>query len=265
VREVEFIAHRGSSYLAPENTLAAFRLGWRETTTCELDVRATADGQLAVLHDETTLRTTGIDLPVARHTFEEVASLDAGKWKGPEWEGERVPALAQVVAAIPSGKRVLIEIKGGPELVPELARVIHASGRAEALALQSFDVATCSEAKRVMPEIPVYLLAWLGKSRREVAKAWPKALRTMLAAGLEGLGINDAPGLNVAAIAEVHAVKARLNIWTVDSPAAAKRLIRLGVDGIITNRPGWLKTQLAPRARQRAAPEIRLVKNRRRP
>jgi glycerophosphoryl diester phosphodiesterase len=265
VRKVEFIAHRGSSYLAPENTLAAFRLGWRETTTCELDVQAMADGRVVVLHDETTLRTTGIDLVLARHTLAELEGLDAGAWKGAEWKGEHVPTLTDVIAAMPAGKRLLVEMKGGPALVPELARVIRASGRADALTLQGFDRATCAAAKAALPEVPVYFLAWLGKNRRDVAKAWSKALRAMRDEGLDGLGVNDAPGLNAKAVAEVHAANARLLIWTVDTVAAAKRLTALGVDGIITNRPGWLKAHLSPRAGKSRAPQGRLAKARRRP
>jgi glycerophosphoryl diester phosphodiesterase len=59
---VEVIGHRGSSHVAPENTLASFQLGWRETTTCELDIQPTSDGGLLVIHDDSTRRTTGIDL-----------------------------------------------------------------------------------------------------------------------------------------------------------------------------------------------------------
>ncbi len=257
VRTVEFIAHRGSSYLAPENTLAAFRLGWQETTTCELDVRATKDGQVIVMHDETTLRTTGIDLIVAKHSLAEIQGLDAGAWKGKAWKGEKVPALAEVLAAMPAKKRLLIEVKGGPGIVAELARVITKSGRVASLALQSFDASTCAEAKAALPIVPVSLLAWLGRERREAQKAWLKAQATAREEGLDGLGINAAPILSERLIAGLHAENLRLNIWTVDSAVAARRLARLGVDGLITNRPGWLKPQVNAR-------EGRLVKARRR-
>ncbi len=234
--KAEFIAHRGSSHLAPENTLAAFRLGWKETRTCELDVRVTADGGVLVVHDETTLRTTGIDLVVARHALAELQGLDAGAWKGAEWRGERMPSLAQVLAAMPQRKRLLVEIKGGPAIVPEVARVIGASGRAADIDLQAFDVATCAQAKAALPGVPVYLLAWLGRDRREASKAWLKALATVRREGLDGLGINNAPILSERVIAELRAEKLRLNVWTIDHLGAAKRLVRLGVDGIITNR-----------------------------
>ncbi len=246
---VEFIAHRGSSYLAPENTLAAFRLGWKETRTCELDVRATADGEVLVVHDESTLRTTGMNLVVARHSLAELQSLDAGGWKGAAWRGEKMPALGEVLAAMPEGRRLLVEMKGGPAIVPALVRVIKASGRAGDVGLQGFDAATCVRARAELPGVPVHLLVRLGRNRREAAKAWRAALATVRAEGLDGLGVDDAPILDERVVAELRGAKLTLNVWTVDRVGAAKRLARLGVDGIITNRPGWLKSQLAGRAK----------------
>jgi glycerophosphoryl diester phosphodiesterase len=243
VRKVEFIAHRGSSYLAPENTLAAFRLGWQETTTCELDVRASADGQLVVLHDETALRTTGIDLVSERAMLAELQSLDAGAWKGARWRGERIPSLAEVLAIMPPDRRLLIEMKGAPKLVPELARVVRASGREADVALQGFDLATCIAAKAALPERPVYLLAWLGRNRREAPAALSRTLAAVRAEKLDGLGINAAPILSTRVVEQIHAANLTLNIWTIDDIARARRLQRLGIDGLITNRPGWLRAR----------------------
>lgn len=243
MHRVEFIAHRGSSYLAPENTLAALRRGWQETTVCEVDVRATGDGRVIIIHDETTLRTTGIDLVVAQHTLAELQSLDAGAWKAAEWKGEHLPSLTEAIAAMPPGKRLLIEIKGGPEIIPELARVIRESGRADAIALQGFDRATCIRAKVELPEVSVYLLAFLDRDRSVAQAKWNAALAIIREEKLDGLGINPSPVLDDG-LAEIHALHARLNVWTVDDPGKARALITAGVDGLITNRPGWLKAQL---------------------
>ena len=79
--QVELVAHRGASEEAPENTLAAFRLGWQQADACELDIYLTKDGQIAVLHDATTKRTTGVDKPVSQQTMDELKGLDAGRWK----------------------------------------------------------------------------------------------------------------------------------------------------------------------------------------
>ena len=244
VHHVEFIAHRGSSHLAPENTLGALRLGWSETTTCEVDVRATRDGRVIVAHDETTLRTTGVDLLVAQHTLEQLQRLDAGAWKGAAWKGERLPSLAETIAAIPPNKRLLIEIKGGPEIIPELARVVRESGRAESLTLQGFDRATCAQAKAALPEVPVHLLAFLEYERQAARAAWDVAMTIVREEKFDGIGVNPASVLGKG-IAEAHDVGVKINIWTIDDVDLARLFITAKVDGIITNRPGWLKAQLS--------------------
>jgi glycerophosphoryl diester phosphodiesterase len=244
---VEIIGHRGSSFLAPENTLAAFKLGWRETATCEADVRPTLDGKLLVIHDEFTRRTTGADFKVAEHALGELRRLDAGSWKGIRWQGEKLPSLEEVIAAMPAGKRLLIEIKAGPEVVPELARVIRASGKEKQLLMHSFAYPTCVEIRKALPHLPVYLLIASRQHRR--TRAWSSSIDAAMAkikkAGLNGLGANETARLDAAAIQKLHAAGLKLNIWTVDRVAMAKKLIDLGVDGLITNRPGWLKAQLA--------------------
>ncbi len=129
---IEIIGHRGASHDAPENTLASFRLGWAQGADAnELDLRLTRDGQIAVIHDATTRRIAGLERPVAAQTLAELQALDAGSWKGAAWAGEQIPALAEVLATVPDGKRLYLEIKCGVEVLPELERVI-AEARKEA-------------------------------------------------------------------------------------------------------------------------------------
>ena len=244
---VEIIAHRGSSYLAPENTLAAFQLGWRETTTCELDIQPTLDGRLLVIHDDSTARTTGVHFKVAEHSLNELQQLDAGSWKGVQWKGEKLPSLDEVIAAMPADKRLFIEMKAGPEGVPELARIIRASGREKQVLIHSFDHPACVEARKALPRLPVYLL--IASRQNPLTGAWSpgidEAMEKIKEAGLDGLGANDTAQVDVAAVEKLHAAGLKINIWTVDRVAEAKRLTDLGVDGIITNRPAWLKAELA--------------------
>src|SRR3954454_21771589 len=106
----EIVAHRGESADAPENTLAAFRLAWeRNVPAIELDVHLTRDGALIVSHDANTLRTTATPKAIKESTLEELRSLDAGRWKGERWAGERMPTLAEALQTIPEGARCFIE------------------------------------------------------------------------------------------------------------------------------------------------------------
>ncbi|NQT14436.1 MAG: glycerophosphodiester phosphodiesterase, partial [Planctomycetes bacterium] len=155
---VEIIAHRGASHSAPENTLSAVNLAWqRGAGAVEFDVWLTHDGRIVALHDETTERTTGKDWNVAEKTFAQLRALDAGSWKDPTWAGEKIPSLAELLATVPDGKRVFIEIKDEARLVPELERVVRASGkRPEQTVVISFDFAAVQAAKKRMPELCVY-------------------------------------------------------------------------------------------------------------
>jgi glycerophosphoryl diester phosphodiesterase len=247
IKGAEIIGHRGSSHLAPENTLASLNLGWQETTTCEVDIHATLDGRLLLIHDATTQRTTGINLNVREHTLDELQQLDAGSWKGPQWQGEKLPSLDEAIAAMPEGKRLLIEMKTGLGVIPELSRVIQASGKEEQLLLQSFFSPACVEFRKAFPNIPVYLL--IAATQEPTTRAWwppiDEAVSKTKAAGLDGININDTALLDDAAVQKVHAAGLKIYVWTIDQIRDAKRLLDLEVDGLITNRPGRLKAQLA--------------------
>ena len=100
------IAHRGASFDAPENTLAAFRLAWDEGADgVEGDFMLTADGQIVCFHDVDTQRVAGTARSSSESTFAELASLDVGSWKGARWRGERIPSLADVLPADTSRKK----------------------------------------------------------------------------------------------------------------------------------------------------------------
>src|SRR3954471_10535808 len=127
---VEFISHRGESADAPENTLAAFKLAWeRKVGAIELDVHLARDGTLVVCHDPDTKRTTGVPRRIKDSHWDELKGLDAGRWKGPAWAGEKLPTLGEALATIPDGARCFIEVKVGPEAVPALVEAVRASGK----------------------------------------------------------------------------------------------------------------------------------------
>src|SRR6478752_5983209 len=120
-RPVEIVGHRGASYDAPENTVASVKLAWEQKAdAAEFDVYRTKDGKIVVIHDKDTKRTAGgVNKVVAESTLAELRALDVGKWKGEKYAGERIPTLAEVLATVPAGKKVFIEVKPGPEVVPD--------------------------------------------------------------------------------------------------------------------------------------------------
>ena len=248
---VEIVAHRGESADAPENTLAAFRLAWaRGVRTIELDVHLTRDGEAIVIHDADTRRTTGVPGLVRERTLAELRALDAGRWKGERWAGERLPTLAEALATIPDGGRCLVEIKVGPEAVPAVAAAIRASGKTPGqLAIIAFGLATAAEAKRQLPAVPVYLLS--GFARDSATGAWTPPIDTLIAratgARLDALDLAAAGPLDADAVRRIRAAGLGLHVWTVDDSTVARRMAALGVDGITTNRAAWMRALLRVR------------------
>jgi glycerophosphoryl diester phosphodiesterase len=242
-RAMEFIGHRGASHDAPENTLASFRLGWQQADACELDIYLTKDGQIAVIHDASTQRTTGVAHNVAETTLAELRALDAGKWKGAQWAGEKIPTLAEVLALQPERKRLFIEIKCGAEVLPELGRVLRAAGKQPGqTVLIGFSLATMQQAKQLLPDQTVLWLAGLKKNTPPPRIA--DLVAQARAAGLDGLDLDYRLPIDDAGVKLVTDAKLQCYVWTVDEPAVAQKLVAPGVKGITTNRPQWLREQL---------------------
>ncbi|MBI5799473.1 MAG: glycerophosphodiester phosphodiesterase [Verrucomicrobia bacterium] len=247
-RAVDIIAHRGASHDAPENTLASFKLGWQQhADACELDIWLSKDGKLIVSHDADTKRITGIAKKIPESTLAELRSLDAGSWKDPKWMGEKLPTLDEVLALIPDGKRLVIEIKCGVEVLPELERVLKASGKpASQLVIISFHYDVCAQSKKLFPKIPVLFLSSFKQDK--ATGAWTPTPASLIgkakAAGLEGINLAFKGPLDAAFVKQTHAAGLKFYVWTVDDAAVAKKLLAAGVDGLTTNRPEWLREQL---------------------
>ena len=106
------MAHRGESFIAPENTLSAFKMAWdKGAKAVELDCYLTKDHKIVVMHDASTKRTGGVDLVAKDTDSAELRKLDLGKWKGEQFAGEKMPFLSEVLATIPKGGKLFVEIK----------------------------------------------------------------------------------------------------------------------------------------------------------
>lgn len=245
---VEIIAHRGASYDAPENTLASFKLGWKQRADAvELDIHLSKDGQIVIMHDDNPKRTAGLDQKISDLTWAEVRSLDAGQWKDPKWRGERIPTLDEVLATIPIGKRLFIEIKCGPEILPALAEAVTRSGKKpEQIVLIGFSFPAMELARKKFPAHQVYWLAGFKQDKEN--GTWRPGVDELIAkakgAGFDGLNVSYKGPIDAAFIQKVKAAGLRMFVWTVNDAVEAKRLANAGVEGITTDRPEWLRDQL---------------------
>jgi glycerophosphoryl diester phosphodiesterase len=228
------IAHRGASGDFPENTLAAFAAAIRAgADMCELDVQRTADGALAVIHDDTVDRTTDGHGRVDALTLAAIKRLDAGRWYDAPFTGERVPTLQEVfdLTAGQCGLNIELKAKGVAEQICGLIRERAAEGTAM---VSSFDWAELAEVRRIAPAIRIGLLADRAPARlidtAERMNAW---------------AINPDRKLVAPRLcATAHRRTLQVYTWTVDDPDEMRRLIGAGVDGIMTNHPELLRAVL---------------------
>ena len=122
--------HRGASFVAPENTLSAFRTAWEiGCDAVEGDFRLTRDGIIVCIHDSNTQRTTGIDKEISEVSFSSLQKLDFGVWKDARFAGEACPTIDEVLATVPPHRHIFIELKTGPEIIQPLKRSLHKSSQ----------------------------------------------------------------------------------------------------------------------------------------
>ncbi|MFH0983307.1 MAG: glycerophosphodiester phosphodiesterase [Planctomycetota bacterium] len=245
---MEIIAHRGASANAPENTLAAVNLAWKESADAvEIDLRLSKDGKLVVIHDEDTKRVAGKPAPVGAQTMDELRALDVGAWKDPTWAGEKIPTFDDVLAAVPAGKKLFVEMKCGKEVIPEIAKAIKDSGRKpEQVTIIGFSMAAMQAAKQALPEHPVLWLVEMKKDKQ--TGQWKPSAEEMIAkakkAGMSGINLAASAAINADLVKKVHEAGLTLGVWTVDASDEARRYKDLGVNYLTTNRPGWMREQI---------------------
>lgn len=238
----EIVAHRGFSFAAPENTKAAVELAWQVgCPAVECDVHLTRDRRIMLMHDKSAKRTGGVDWTLAETDSADLRKLDVGSWKDPNYAGEPIPFLEDILDTIPEGRTLFIEIKCGPEILEPLKILIDRSCKHNQLAIISFNLEVAAKAKRLMPRIPAYWLVGTEENKltgKPIPHS-PGLIQTTLEKGLDGLDVHHA-GITEAFAREVRSRGLRLYTWTVDDLTQARRLARLGICGITTNCPDRL-------------------------
>jgi glycerophosphoryl diester phosphodiesterase len=244
------VAHRGASAQAPENTMEAFRLGVEAgADAIELDVHLTADGQLAVIHDDTLDRTTDRTGAIRDLTMDQVREADAGAnftrdgdagypYRG---RGLTVPTLDEVLAWLPDGTGLVIEIKAREAADAVVTAVRdHAVRRSGGLAVISFDEAAIERVRELDPEIRTgYLL--VPTQPIEPAMVWATEHGHAGVHPWEGdLGLDPLPLL-----AQARAYGREIGCYVVNDPERMKHLAACGLWGFVTDVPDVARAALS--------------------
>lgn len=230
---VEIIAHRGYSAQAPENTLSSLNAALTAgADAVEFDLHTAACGTPVLFHDAMLSRTTNGVGPLRRRTLEQLKTLDAGKWFGPAFAGERIPSFEEALTLL-DGRlaRVYAEVKGYREL-EDLDRMVDIARQREMTSTVRFISMNWKLLDRMRSQDGDLGVGYIVETRDEVEEALGRAagdphtfvdLRADLLAGDPG----------IAARASRDGIA--LAVWTVDSPADAQRILDIGVHRITTN------------------------------
>ncbi len=203
----------------------------------ELDAQLSDDGEVVVIHDFTVDSTTDGTGDVAAKTLAELKALDAGAKFSPQFAGERIPTLAQVFEALDGKLLVNVELKDfNPRhsvLAAPVVEVVRKHAMERRVLFSSFNPFALRAVKRLAPEIPAGLL-YAPHLTVYLRRAWLAPLVSHEARHPQSSMVTS------QTMKWYRARGLRVNAWTVDDPAEMRRLIALGVDGIITNKPDVL-------------------------
>ncbi len=229
----EVVAHRGSSMRAPENTMAAIDLAIEENSDgVEIDVQFTSDGVPILFHDSRIARTTDSQLNrrISDLTYEEVQALDAGSWFSSEFEGERIPTLAEALEAIKGNAVAYIDMKAYTrEATEKVVEIVEALGMENDVKILSFNSAQLRQFKALNEDIEtIYLvISFYGSISALIDIDY-----------VDNYGFQKSIIINNPSYAErIRSEGKGLYVWTVNSESNLENVRNIGVDGVITDDP----------------------------
>ncbi len=232
------LGHRGARALAPENTLAGMAAAVAAGADgVEFDVQRTADGHLVLFHDEDLRRIAGVAGRITDSTLAQLRELDAGSHFGPQFTGQGIPTLDETIETLPAGFFLNIEAKRTPYhndgLEAAVAAAVQHHNLYERCLVSSFNVAVLWRLARLDRRIPLGLL-YAPDMLPGLSWGWPRHVLRLTA--LNPYHEQVTPAL----VRKTHARGQQVNTWTVNEVEEMQRLIGLGVNAIITDRPDLL-------------------------
>jgi len=242
------IAHRGESFDAPENTLAAINLAWKKgVCAVEIDIHMTKDKQIVVIHDADTARVSNRKMIIKKTFFNELKKLDTGSFKDEKWKGEHISLLQEILKTVPGFGRLIIEIKSNSSILDHLkTELVKSKLKNSQIEIIAYDSSTLAKAKKIMPEyrmlwlldLDYYLPWWLiWRSKRHLIKKAKKF-------NFDGVDVWAGKLLTNDFIATFKNSDLLVYTWTVNSSEKTELLIRQGIDGVATDRAAWITEQI---------------------
>jgi glycerophosphoryl diester phosphodiesterase len=247
-RSVLVFAHRGASASTPENTLASFRRAAEEHADfVELDVQESSDGVVLVAHDRDLMKVAGSPLQIWSSTAQQLREIDIGSYVSAEFNNERVPTLAEVLEVCKGVCRMNIELKDygkSQHLEERVVELVEAAGMQNDIITMSLNRRMVANMKRLRPNWKAGLLA-------------AKAIGAPNRLPFDFLAVESRMATR-SFIRSAHATHKPVYVWTVNDAQRMVRLIGLGADGLITDRPALAREVLARYAEMTQAERLLL-------
>lgn len=247
---LEIIAHRGASGTTPENTLAAIQKALDVgADSIEIDVRMSADKEIFLMHDSKVNRTTNGSGAIRKLTTDYIKTLDAGSWFSPQFANQKVPTLLECMQLINGRAKLLLEVKSSqksryPELCMRINQIIKQMDAYNWVIFQAFDSEVLTQMHQIEPRIILNKLIVYNLGLAPITRIYfDEKLRTgnlLKVSYLSGINCNFRYATKTL-VNRIHQNDKKIYCWTANSTRTMKRLLRIGVDGIITNYPEKLK------------------------
>jgi glycerophosphoryl diester phosphodiesterase len=234
------IGHRGASALAPENTLAAFRLAIAANADgVEFDVRLTQDGVPVVIHDDNLRRTGGVNKRVGDLSLAEFMKIDVGSWKDERFRDERVPTLFELFELFEGSNSLLyLEMKSEPTQRDALAQVccdaLSRTPIRDQVVVECFDLGGIEIVKRIDPEIKTAALFEPTLKNTPLASSSKMMIEKALSVGADEIALHHRLA-NAYAVEMARSANLNVVVWTVDDLKWITRARERGIKALITN------------------------------
>lgn len=245
----KIIAHRGESFTAPENSLSAINMAWKNgARAVEIDIHLTADNEIVVIHDRHTGRVGDRKLIVKKTNFQKLSKVDIGRKKAKSYTGERIPSLNDVVETLPWGAKLVIEIKCGKKIIAPLIQLLQNSKlKNHQIEIISFHLDVLAVMSKEAPQykylwlldLDYYLPHWMLYIRPK------KIIKKLKENGLDGVNVWAGKIIDKSFVKAFQDEGFHFYVWTVNELDEAERVLSYGIDAITTDRAEWIRKQLA--------------------
>ena len=237
--QLSYIAHRGASYLAPENTIAAINLAWQlESDGAECDVMLTKDNKVILFHDRDGKRLLDRNLIIRNTKYRDLKKLPIKlkETNQMQYKGSKIPLLKKILRKLPPNQLLVIEIKDELGILPHLSKVIEKFWTSGNIVFIAFHYETIVATKKMFPHVPCY---YLSSSLKDINERFEVIAKSRL----DGVDLNYkivSPEL----VDRFRKINKEVWCWTVNSPDDALKMQRAGIKYITTDRPKWLRDEV---------------------